>query len=109
MELPVKVPPVTVIVTSVPTPGGQLRVLANFTLSPEDQALLLPLRNRIFTLDAEMLAATERLVKLSAHSTAEGGDPEAVECLSLMLVALREKVLREPAAAAALSAPRTRS
>ena len=92
-------------ITSVPTPGGQLRVLANFTLSPEDQALLLPLRNRVFTLDAEMLAATERLVKLSAHSAAEGGDPEAVECLSLLLVALREKVLREPAAVAAEAPP----
>ena len=88
-------------IASVPTPGGQLRVLANFTLSPEDQALLVPLRDRIFAIDDELLAATEKLVKLSAEPPAAGGNQEAVGCLSLMLVALREKVLREPAVAAA--------
>ena len=92
-------------IASVPTPGGQLRVLANFTLSPEDQALLMPLRNRIFTIDPEMLVATERLVKLSAEPPAAGGNQEAVACLSLMLVALREKVLREPAVTAAEASP----
>jgi len=88
-------------IASVPTPGGQLRVLANFTLSPEDQAMLMPLRDRIFTIDDELVAAIGKLVTLSAEGSAGGGDHEAVACLSSMLVALREKVLREPAVAAA--------
>ena len=89
-------------ITSVPSSQGQLRVLANFTLSAGDQSLLAPLRGRVFTLDDELLAATEKLVDLSAHPPEVGGDRKAVDCLAAMLVRLREKVMNEPCAAASV-------
>lgn len=91
-------------ITSVPTPEGQLRVLANFTLPVADQALLTPLRNRVFALDGELLDAAEKLVKLSAWTDAAAGQA-AVDCLAAMLAKLREKILNEPPAAAPPETP----
>lgn len=74
------------------TPGGQVRVLANFTLPLDDHTLLAPLRDRIFSLDAETIAATGELVRLS--SSPDPNDRQhAITLLSDMLAALRQKVL----------------
>ena len=81
--------------TRILTPGGQVRVLANFTLPLDDHTLLAPLRNRIISLDAETIAATGELVRLSSSP-----DPDdrqhAITLLSDMLAALRQKILSAP-------------
>ena len=82
-------------ITAVPTPEGQLRVLANFTLPAADQTFLEPLRNRVFPLDGKLLTAAEELVKLSARIGPADGQA-AVEHLAAMLAALRGKVLETP-------------
>lgn len=79
-------------ITRISTPGGQVRVLANFTLPLDDHSLLAPLRDRIFQLDAETLAATEELIRLSS-SPDPGCRQWAISLLSDMLAALRRKVL----------------
>ena len=92
-------------ITSVPTPEGQLRVLANFTLPVADQALLSPLRNRVFALDGELLAAAEELVKLSARTATAKDGQGAVDRLAAMLAELRGKVLDEPPVSAPVATP----
>lgn len=82
-------------ITGVSAPAGQLRVLANFTLPLADQLRLAPLRGRLFPLDAEDLAATERLVRLSA-SPSEDERQQAIVRLADFLVVLRSKAAMLP-------------
>ena len=82
-------------ITRVSTPGGQLRVLANFTLSAEDQALLAPLCDRVFTLDDELRSEIGELVRSSASADAADRQ-KAIVRLSFVLAALRKTALQTP-------------
>ena len=81
-------------ILDTPEENGQFRLLANFTLSQQDHALLEPLRDRIIRFSAKEISLIARMLQ---HATGTGPDDhrEAVFALSSLLVSMLERSSEE--------------
>lgn len=81
-------------IIDTPEENGQFRLLANFTLSQQDHALLEPLRDRIIRFSEKETALIFRMLQHAAGTNPDD-HREAVFALSSLLVSLLERASDE--------------